>query len=547
MPAIHNGIGTTFRSQAFGGGAAPINPDFVSTWNTANTSAGSSTSTQVKLPLVSAGSYNFDVDWGDGNKDTITTWNQAETTHTYSSSGTYTITIKGTIEGWQFANAGDKWKILDVSNWGTLTITTSRAFDYCKNLDITATDSPTVTSTSFNSIFRECDALTTPDFSNWDTSTVTDMSEAFNGTALFNGNLDGWVHSGVTTCYRMFISAASFNQDVDDWDVSGITGTGFTEMFRGAITFDSSVAGWDINANPNQMFHSCYSFTGTGLNTWDVSGVTQLVSTFVNCYVLNTDLSSWDVSNVTSFSQCFYACTAFNQNIGAWDMSSATTLNYMFYKANAFNNGGSDTIRNWDVSNVTILTSTFDDAESFNQPLDGWVTSSVVNMEATFANTLSMTYSLSSWDTSSVTTFQSCFQGSNYNADISGWDTSTATNMSRMFQNNKQFNQSIGSWNTSSCLNFLYILYDADAFDQDLSGWTVAQATNLTGILQLATGLSTANYDATLIAWDAQGAMSYSGTVNFGGSKYTAGGAAEAARTSLISKWGGIVDGGAAP
>jgi hypothetical protein len=57
--------------------------------------------------------------------------------------------------------------------------------------------------------------------------------------------------------------------------------------------------------------------------------------------------------------------------------------------------------------------------------------------------------------------------------------------------------------------------------------------------------LSTVNYDALLIAWDAQGAMSYSGTVNFGSSKYTAGGAAEAARTSLISKWGGIIDGGA--
>jgi len=58
--------------------------------------------------------------------------------------------------------------------------------------------------------------------------------------------------------------------------------------------------------------------------------------------------------------------------------------------------------------------------------------------------------------------------------------------------------------------------------------------------------LSTANYDALLIAWDAQGAMSFSGTANFGGSRYTSGGAAEAARTSLISKWGGIIDGGAA-
>jgi hypothetical protein len=50
--------------------------------------------------------------------------------------------------------------------------------------------------------------------------------------------------------------------------------------------------------------------------------------------------------------------------------------------------------------------------------------------------------------------------------------------------------------------------------------------------------LSTANYDALLIDWDAQGAMAYSGTVNFGGSKYTSGGAAEAARTSLDNKVG---------
>ena len=29
MPAIHNGIGTTFRSPAFGGGAAPVTPDII--------------------------------------------------------------------------------------------------------------------------------------------------------------------------------------------------------------------------------------------------------------------------------------------------------------------------------------------------------------------------------------------------------------------------------------------------------------------------------------------------------------------------------------
>jgi hypothetical protein len=66
---------------------------FVSTWNTNNTSVGSSASNQIALPLISGGSYNFVVDWGDGSQDTITTWNQTEVTHTYATAGTYTISI----------------------------------------------------------------------------------------------------------------------------------------------------------------------------------------------------------------------------------------------------------------------------------------------------------------------------------------------------------------------------------------------------------------------------------------------------------------------
>jgi hypothetical protein len=97
-------------------------------------------------------------------------------------------------------------------------------------------------------------------------------------------------------------------------------------------------------------------------------------------------------------------------------------------------------------------------------------------------------------------------------------------------------NADISSWNTSNGTDFDYTLHQADAFRGALADWDINQATNLTNFMNAATGTTTANYDALLIAWDAQGAMSFSGTVNFGGSKYTSGGAAEAARTSLISK-----------
>ena len=88
--------------------------EFLSVWNTTKTSAGSSGSNQVRLPLQSSGIYNFLVDWGDESNDTITIWNQDAVTHTYASEGVYTINITGIIIGWYFNNGGDRLKILEI-------------------------------------------------------------------------------------------------------------------------------------------------------------------------------------------------------------------------------------------------------------------------------------------------------------------------------------------------------------------------------------------------------------------------------------------------
>ena len=61
-----------------GGGGNQNN--FISVWDTTLGDGNPS----IQLPLVETGNYNFSVNWGDGNTDTITAWNQAEVTHTYS-------------------------------------------------------------------------------------------------------------------------------------------------------------------------------------------------------------------------------------------------------------------------------------------------------------------------------------------------------------------------------------------------------------------------------------------------------------------------------
>ena len=44
---------------------------FISTWNTSLTTAGSSNSNQITLPLIPSGSYKFTVNWGDNTSSSI--------------------------------------------------------------------------------------------------------------------------------------------------------------------------------------------------------------------------------------------------------------------------------------------------------------------------------------------------------------------------------------------------------------------------------------------------------------------------------------------
>ena len=67
----------------------------------------------------------------------------------------------------------------------------------------------------------------------------------------------------------------------------------------------------------------------------------------------------------------------------------------------------------------------------------------------------------------------------------------------------RQFNGDIYSWDTTNVENMQQMLYNCDLFDQSLAAWTIANVSNFTNFMQNATGLSTSNYDATLIAWAA--------------------------------------------
>jgi len=187
-----------------------VTPMFISKWDT--TQAGSANDTVV-LPLVSDGNYDFTIDWGDGNRDNITTYNQSEVTHQYSTTGIYEVKIHGGITGWQFAGAGDDDKITDVSEWGPLRFVPDDGslFSRCENLDVTATDSLTLGNTA-SLMFRSCVSLGSGgNMSNWNTSNITSMNETFTFAFNFNQSLDNWDVGNVTTLRNAFYGASVFN------------------------------------------------------------------------------------------------------------------------------------------------------------------------------------------------------------------------------------------------------------------------------------------------------------------------------------------------
>ena len=197
--------------------------------------------------------------------------------------------------------------------------------------------------------------------SDWNTSLVTDMSNAFKDRTSFNEDIGDWDVSNVTTFFHLFTNAISFNQDISDWNTSSLEN--MSRCFYGASSFNSD------------------------LSKWDISNVNMMTATFRNATSFNQNINSWDVSNVLNIENLFYGASVFNQPIGDWNTSSVTNMISVFNNASAFN----QPIANWDTSSVTKMNRMFKDASDFNQDISNWNISSANNMTIMFdgANNLS--------------------------------------------------------------------------------------------------------------------------------------------------------------
>lgn len=345
---------------------------FVTTWKTDN--YGASDDNQITI-TTTTNDQNYTIDWGDGSENTGVI---GGITHTYSTAGTYTVSISGDFKNIRFEYSNsDNQKLLSIEQWGDIQWSTmEHAFFYCRNLTVDAIDTPDITKVSnMSGMFSAVKSINS-DISQWDVSSVTDMS-------------------GMFSCRE---ASCSFDQDIGLWDVSSVRN--MSEMFTGATAFNHN------------------------LNQWDVASVTDMSLMFHHASAFNHNISQWNVSSVTDMSWMFDGAAAFDQNIGQWDTSSVTNMSRMFEGAAAFNQN----IGLWDVSSVANMSEMFSDASAFNQNIGHWEVHSVTDMSSMFSRATAFNQDLSQWDVSHVESmrymfYQATLSTANYDALLHGWSS----------------------------------------------------------------------------------------------------------------------------
>jgi len=548
----------TLSGAGQGQNGSSVNPDaFIIQVQTDNT--GTSADNQFTLPF-SGGTY--DIKTPEHNLT-----NQAgRTILTFSSAGIYNIEIIGNTAPFQISNAsyGDRLKVIDIINFGNIPFFDYRyAFRSFTNLTtLTATD-------SF-------------DFSNVGT-TQASLISAFQGCSNFVSGINGWNNFGIiNNMSTMFRECRLFNDDITNWDVSNVTRMDL--MFYGGNSFNQDIGNWDVSnvTNMNAMFGGFGQDMAfdQDISSWQISQVTNL-NLFMNRVTLSTAnydalLIAWDAQGAMSYSGTVdfgnsqytpggAAEAARTSLISKWGgiidggavpqpfiievntANAGTSNNDQFTLI--FSSASSPTVNydvDWGDGNVETGITSYTKTHTYANA--GVYTVSLTGQSGAFVgvNDLPKITDILQWGTyqwNLAFNFRDATNLSTWSATDSP-NLSNATSMLTAFVSVPLTTHDFSDWDVTTINSFANTFFNCDNFQGNgLDTWDCRNATNLS-LLTNATGITTANYDALLIAWDALGSYTFSGTANFGNSQYTLGGAAEAARTSLISKWGGIVDGG---
>ena len=522
------------------GGKVCEDDKFITTWET------TSANEIIELPFPRRRStvvYNYTIEWGDG---TVTYSPSSNALHVYENAGMHKIKISGTFPPFHFARSSMNEKIKAIDQWGSLAWETlESAFTNCFYLDILATDTPNISNVdSMYEAFTNCRTLGTAnslDFSGWNTSNVTDMEGTFSGASKFNtATIQNWNLSSLTTAKKMLnntgLSIENYDKILQGW----ATLSGRESRIPRNITLGALNVGYG-NPTYRDILRNTYAWTfqrdiyqgieeDKFITRWTVT--TDDLS--IPIYMLDTDNNytvDWGDKTIESG---FTGSTSHS-----YDAPGTYTVKIYgdFSQMSFFNRDGKDkiiAIDQWGTNKWEGLIAAFSGCSNVKlYATDVPDLSEATSIVQAFQNATAfedVNNSLKDWDVRTITNFSNSFEGTNMNSDISGWNMEAATEIINMFANNSVFNQPIGNWTFNNLEFSLGVFRNATSFNQDLSNWDVSKVRNFESMFNGATafdqslgdwdissaqtgdfrgmdnmfenaGLSTANYDATLLGW----------------------------------------------
>ncbi len=229
-----------------------------------------------------------------------------------------------------------KLESIDFTNFDTSKVTNMYSmFHQCENLkELDLRNFNTSQVINMERMFEACKALKSIDLSSFDTSNVTTMNSMFsNCQSLKELDLRNFDTSQVTDMRAMFSSCRGFQEldfsIFDTFDTSNVTD--FSQMFSSCENLKKlNIRSFKTNSalKMGNMFMNCIWLQELDLSSFDTSNVTDMYSMFMFCMRLEKlDLSNFNTSNVTNMRQMFHTCSSLSElNISHFDMRKAGSV-----------------------------------------------------------------------------------------------------------------------------------------------------------------------------------------------------------------------------
>ena len=289
--------------------------------------------------------------------------------------------------------------------------------------------------TNFDSFFENCSNIVFLDFSNFDTSNISNMRGMFKGCQKLKEikGINQFNTNNVTDMSAMFYEC----KEIEYLDLSNFNTSNVTKMLL--------------------MFSDCCNLKEIkGINQFNTTKVKDLGSMFCGCNELkNLDLSSFDTSNVIYFNGMLSSCKKLKEikGINQFNTSKAIETNYMFCECNELE---SLDLSNFNTSKVNDISFMFDECSKLKKikGLDKFNTINVTKMKGTFQNCSELeNLDLSNFNTSKVIDMSFMFNGCSKLKEIKGtnwFNTINVTDMSYLFGDCKELEfLDLSNFNTS--------------------------------------------------------------------------------------------------